>query len=191
LDRKARLALFRFMATGTSVTERVRANPVSAAAFVIALVAAATLAGAWFFQLVLGLDPCPLCLDQRIPYYIAVPLGIVIGIAARNADMKQIARLGLFVLGAVLLVGAGYGVYHSGVEWGFWEGPASCAGGRPSGPVGNVLSSLKATTRVVPCTEAAWRFLGLSLAGYNVLIAGALAALAFWTAFARAGRAAR
>jgi disulfide bond formation protein DsbB len=191
LDRKARLALFRFMATGTSVTERVRANPVAAAAIVIALVAAATLAGAWFFQLVLGLDPCPLCLDQRIPYYVAVPLGIVIGIAARNADMKQVARLGLFVLGAVLLVGAGYGVYHSGVEWGFWEGPASCAGGSPSGPVGNVLSSLKATTRVVPCTEAAWRFLGLSLAGYNVLIAGALAALAFWTAFARAGRAAR
>jgi disulfide bond formation protein DsbB len=167
-----------------------RANPVSAAAFAIALVAAATLAGAWYFQLVLGLEPCPLCLDQRIPYYIAVPLGFAVGLAARGASLTRIAQIGLLVLGAVLLVGAGYGVYHSGVEWGFWEGPASCSGGSPSAPVGDVLSSLKATARVVPCTEAAWRFLGLSLAGYNVLIAGALAVLAFWTAFARAGRAA-
>jgi disulfide bond formation protein DsbB len=31
---------------------------------------------------------------------------------------------------------------------------------------------------VVRCDEAAWRFLGLSLAGYNVLISLALAAIA-------------
>jgi disulfide bond formation protein DsbB len=34
--------------------------------------------------------------------------------------------------------------------------------------------------RVVRCDEAAWRFLGLSLAGYNVLISLALAAIAAW-----------
>jgi disulfide bond formation protein DsbB len=179
------------MATTASVFDRARADPVSAAAFAIAIVAAATLAGAWFFQLVLGLEPCPLCLDQRVPYYIAVPLGVVLGFAARSAGMKRVARWGLVILGAVLLVGAGYGVYHSGVEWGFWEGPASCSGGSPAAPVGNILSSLKATARVVPCTEAAWRFLGLSLAGYNVLIAGALAARACWTALSRAGRVSR
>jgi disulfide bond formation protein DsbB len=85
-----------------------------------------------------------------------------------------------------MLVGAGYGVYHAGVEWGFWEGPASCAAANPGAPVGDILSSLKATVRVVPCNEAAWRFLGLSLAGYNVLIAGGLAALALWAATIRA-----
>jgi len=31
---------------------------------------------------------------------------------------------------------------------------------------------------VVRCDEAAWRFLGISLAGYNALIAGALAVVA-------------
>jgi disulfide bond formation protein DsbB len=173
------------------MSERVRANPLSAAAFAIALVSAATLAGAWFFEIVLELEPCPLCLDQRIPYYIAVPLGLLLGLAALRTSMKRLAQMGILLLGAVMLVGAGYGFYHSGVEWGFWEGPASCSGGNPAAPVGNILSSLKATARVVPCTEAAWRFLGLSLAGYNVLIAGALSALAFWTAFARAGRVSR
>jgi len=42
----------------------------------------------------------------------------------------------------------------------------------------------------VSCTEAAWRFLGLSLAGWNVLISLALAAFAALAA-ARPGWAAR
>jgi disulfide bond formation protein DsbB len=176
-------ALFGVMTATASY--RLPARPLSAIAFAIAALAAATLAGAWFFELVLGLEPCPLCLDQRIPYYIAVPLGIVVGLAARREGLAQIARMGLFALGAVMLVGAGYGIYHSGVEWGLWEGPASCAASGRAAPVGDILSSLKATVRVVPCTEAAWRFLGLSLAGYNVLIAGGLAALAFWAALNR------
>jgi disulfide bond formation protein DsbB len=164
-----------------SFADRMRPNPLSAASFAIAAAAALTLAGAWFFELVLGLEPCPLCLDQRVPYYLAIPLGIVVGIL-RN---ERPARLGLVLLGVVLLVGAGYGVYHAGVEWGFWEGPAACAGGASTAPTGNILSSLKGTQRVVSCSEAAWRFLGISLAGYNVLIAGGLAVLAFWTALAR------
>jgi disulfide bond formation protein DsbB len=169
------------MAESTTLAGRMRANPLATVAFAIALTATLTLAGAWFFELVLGLEPCPLCLDQRIPYYIAVPLGLAVGLVALNGR-TPLARIGLLLLGAALLVGAGYGVYHSGVEWGFWEGPASCAASQPGAPVGNILSSLKQTVRVVPCNEAAWRFLGLSLAGYNVLIAGALAALAFWAA---------
>jgi disulfide bond formation protein DsbB len=171
--------------TGTAVrSSRIGANPSSAAAFLIAASAAATLAGAWFFQLVLGLEPCPLCLDQRVPYYVAVPLGIAVGWLARTPAQAAIARAGLIVLALVLLVGAGYGVYHAGIEWGFWEGPAACAGAL-SPPSGNILSSLKGTQRVVSCSEAAWRFLGLSLAGYNVLIAGVLAALALWAASVR------
>jgi disulfide bond formation protein DsbB len=93
-------------------------------------------------------------------------------------------RAGLAALGVILLVGAGYGVYHAGIEWGFWPGPASCAAAAPGAGSGDILSSLKGTPRVVSCSDVAWRFLGLSLAGYNVLIASALASLAF----AAAGR---
>jgi disulfide bond formation protein DsbB len=167
--------------TASGFAERMSSRPISAAGFAIAAVAALTLAGAWFFELVLKLEPCPLCLDQRVPYYLASPLGIVVGIL-RN---ERPARVGLLLLGVVMLVGAGYGVYHAGIEWGFWQGPAACAGGAATAPTGDILSSLKNTQRVVSCSEAAWRFLGISLAGYNVLIAGGLAALAFWTALAR------
>ena len=41
------------------------ANPALMAALAITLVGLATLAGAWFFQLVLDIRPCPLCLEQR------------------------------------------------------------------------------------------------------------------------------
>ena len=46
---------------------------------------------------------------------------------------------------------------------------------------GNLLQQMK-SVRVVRCDEAAWRFLGLSLAGYNVLISLALAGIAAWGA---------
>jgi disulfide bond formation protein DsbB len=169
--------------TGSSFIDRFHANRASGTGFLIAAIAALTLAGAWYFELVLGLEPCPLCLDQRVPYYAAVPLGLVAGAVALSAAWLTLARILLFVAALGLLIGAGYGVYHSGIEWGFWEGPAACAVGTQQAPTGDILSSLKSTVRVVPCNEAAWRFLGLSLAGYNVLIAGALAALAFWAAF--------
>ena len=53
-----------------------RANPAVAAALAVAIVGAATIAGAWFFELVLKLRPCPLCLEQRVPYYIGIPLAL-------------------------------------------------------------------------------------------------------------------
>jgi disulfide bond formation protein DsbB len=170
-----------------SIASRLSAVPLSAAALLIAAAAAATLAGAWFFELVLGLEPCPLCLDQRVPYYVAVPLGLAIAWLARGSSGAPTARLGLALLGVVLLIGAGYGVYHAGIEWGFWQGPAACAGGGPA-RTSDILTSLKGTRRVVSCSEAAWRFLGISLAGYNVLIAAALSLLALAAAAGRLGR---
>ena len=58
------------------------ANPALTAALAIAGIAAATLAGAWFFQLVLDIRPCPLCLEQRYAYYLAFPLGFFVALAA-------------------------------------------------------------------------------------------------------------
>ena len=152
-------------------------------AVAIAAIAAATLAGAWFFELAWGLAPCPLCLDQRIPYYIAVPLALLVGFLARDAEREEATRAGFIALAVVLGIGAGIGFYHAGVEWKFWPGPGTCGGIAPA-PSGNILDALKNPPRFVSCEEASWRFLGISLAGYNVLIAGALA----WIA-ARAARA--
>src|SRR3954462_9089420 len=56
----------------------VRTRPIATAAILIAVVGAATILGAWFFQLGLGLKPCPLCLEQRYPYYFAIPLAVLV-----------------------------------------------------------------------------------------------------------------
>jgi disulfide bond formation protein DsbB len=158
-----------------------RAAGRNAAGLFIAAAAAATLAGAWYFELALGLAPCPLCLDQRVPYYVAVPFALVLGMTARR-DASREVRSGFLVLAILLAFGAGLGIYHAGIEWKWWLGPASCAGAGPVTLPDDILSSLKRPQRFVPCDEAAWRFLGISLAGYNALISGALALIALWAA---------
>jgi disulfide bond formation protein DsbB len=133
---------------------------------------------AWAFEIVGGFAPCPLCLEQRVPYYIAIPLALA-ALGAAFAGASVPARLLALVAAGVMVWGAGLGVYHAGVEWGFWEGPASCAAGGGSGLVTDA-SSLLATlgqTEFISCSEAAGRFLGLSFAGWNVLAAAGAAIL--------------
>jgi disulfide bond formation protein DsbB len=144
------------------------------AALAAALGAAATIGGALIFEHAFGYVPCKLCLIQRNPYYVAIPLGLVAALLP-----PRYARTGLWLLALIFIVSAGLGAYHSGVEWGFFAGPTDCGGGSGAGAgnVGDFLNQLQ-STRVVSCTEAAWRFLGLSLAGWNVLISLALAAFA-------------
>jgi disulfide bond formation protein DsbB len=148
------------------------------AALAIAAVAAATLAGAWFFQLVLDIRPCPLCLEQRYAYYLAIPLAVVVALAAGRDAPRPLLVAGFAILAAVALGNAGLGVYHAGVEWQFWQGPTDCTGPVGNlGSAGNLLQRLD-TVKVIRCDEVQWRFLGLSLAGYNVLISLLMAALA-------------
>ena len=150
------------------------------ASLLVTLIAATTIAGAWFFQLVLEILPCPLCLEQRYAYYLAIPLGALTALAARNGAPRPLLLAGLAILALATLANAGLGAYHSGVEWGFWKGPTDCSGPVVNlGSAADLLSKLD-TVKVVRCDEVQWRFLGLSLAGYNVLISLLMAAIAGW-----------
>jgi disulfide bond formation protein DsbB len=155
-------------------------NPALTAALAITLIAAATLAGAWFFQLVLGLVPCPLCLEQRYAYYLAVPLGLLVAIAAAKDAPRLVLLVGLALLTLAALGNAVLGGYHAGVEWKFFQGPTDCTGPVGNlGSAGNLLARLD-TVKVVRCDEIQWTFLGLSLAGYNALISLLMAAIGGW-----------
>lgn len=147
----------------------------AAASLLVAAGAAFALAAAWYFQLVVGLVPCPLCLDQRLPYYAAVPVGLAAFAAARGGR-TGLARGLLALLCLAMIWNAGLATYHAGIEWGFWPGPTTCTG-TPALST-DILSSLR-TAKVPRCDEAAWRLLGISMAGYNALIAAALAVVAF------------
>ena len=144
---------------------------------VLGLVAAAVVGGALGFEHIGGYIPCALCLEQREPYYVAVPVFLA---AAALAAIGRggVARI-LVALGGVAMVYAAYlGVYHAGVEWNWWAGPTDC--GAAAGPVvtsGGLLGSLDA--RPPSCNEAAGRFLGLSFAGWQVVAAVPLAIASF------------
>ena len=58
--------------------ERIRSEPIAAAAAAIAAIGLAAILGAYFFQYVLGLPPCPLCLEQRYAYYVSIPLAAMV-----------------------------------------------------------------------------------------------------------------
>jgi disulfide bond formation protein DsbB len=169
------------MSNMTAVSPLPRSNsPAMAAALAVLALAAGTIAGAWYFQLVLGLQPCPLCLEQRYAYYLAIPLAALVALAAGQNAPRWLLIGGLAVLALAALGNAVLGGYHAGVEWKFWLGPSDC-----TGPVGNLGSAGSLLDRldkvkVVMCDEVQWTFLGLSLAGYNVLISLFLAAIAAW-----------
>ena len=139
---------------------------------------AATLGGAWAFQLA-GYVPCELCLQQREAYYLAIPLA-VLAVASLFAKAPGCVWRGLLAAVSLAMVSTALlGAYHAGAEWGWWPGPATCGAAANALPTSadNLLQSLSST--VPPsCTEAAGRFLGLSFAGWNVVAATGLAFIA-------------
>ncbi|MGE5159256.1 MAG: disulfide bond formation protein B [Gemmatimonas sp.] len=159
---------------------RFEASPALTAALLVLIVAAATIAGAWFFQLVLGIQPCPLCLEQRDAYYAIIPLSALVALGAARGAPKGLLIAGLVVIALAAAGNSIFGVYHAGVEWRFWAGPTDCTGPLVDfGKAGNLLDQLD-KVKVVRCDEVQWRFLGLSLAGYNALISALMAAIAAW-----------
>jgi disulfide bond formation protein DsbB len=97
---------------------------------------------------------------------------------------RQLIAVGFLAILLAALAGAALGAYHSGVEWHWWAGPTDCSGPVTDFTAKGALIDQLQSIRVVRCDEAAWRFLGLSLAGYNVLISLALAAIAAYGLFA-------
>jgi disulfide bond formation protein DsbB len=158
-----------------------------AATAAVALVLAgaiATILGFFFFQYALGYPPCPLCLHERIPYYCTVILALLLLFTVRFGAKRGVLAVGLVLIAIAMLIGAGMGIYHAGVEWKWWAGPTDCSGPLTNfGSAGNLMQTIQ-STRVVRCDEAAWRFLGISLAGYNVIVSLVLAAVALWGAVA-------
>lgn len=139
-----------------------------------ALASAAMLATAHLFQR-FGYEPCLLCLRQREVYWIALPLaaaGVVL--LARRPEQGRVIAL---LLATVFLTGFAVAGYHAGAEWKWWPGPEACAAGgeATAGELNAFLSGAKVP--VLSCDQAAWRMLGLSMAGWNALVSLGLAAL--------------
>lgn len=136
------------------------------------------------FQHIGGYIPCKLCLEQREPYYVAIPISAFALLAISFGWPQKLIRLLLVLAGALMLYTVYLAAFHSGVEWGWWPGPTDCGAtaGNISSDVGDLLGDLSAT-QPPSCNEAAGRFLGLSFAGWNVIVSAVLAWIAFKAAF--------
>lgn len=131
----------------------------------------ALLGGAFAFQYIGGLAPCTLCLWQRWPHAAAI---LIMVLALLWKPTRWIALLGA----VAALATAGIGVFHVGVEQGWWEGLTSCTGGTISNiDVADLLNPNADVAAPVRCDAIAWSMFGISMAGWNALISLGLAGL--------------
>ena len=133
------------------------------------------LLGAFFFQHVVGLAPCKLCIWQRWPHAVAVLIGVV----ALAFGSRVLAWLGALAA----LATASVGLYHTGVEKGWWEGPSTCTSSGAGNLSANDFFDKVINAPLIRCDEIAWQMLGLSMASYNAIFATVLAT--FWIRAAR------
>src|SRR5579864_4496552 len=100
--------------------DRLRGEPAAAAALAVFVLSSATIVGAWYFEFVLKLAPCPLCLEERLPYHVVIPLSLLMAIAAFVRAPRALIVTGFVVIIAAMLFSAVLGTYHAGVEWHWW-----------------------------------------------------------------------
>jgi len=135
----------------------------------------ALLLGAFAFQHIGGMHPCKMCIWQRWPHAAA----IVIGVFAMAVPGRFFPVMGML---AALTTGA-IGLYHTGVERGFWQGPTSCTSSGTGGISADELFDQIMAAPMVRCDEVAWEMLGLSMASWNAVVALLLACM--WIMAAR------
>lgn len=135
-------------------------NALATARLLALAVPAALMAGALGSQYIGGLYPCEMCHWQRWPHYAAIVLALAaFALPARARLFTLLAALAIIVSGAI-------GLFHAGVEYGWWEGLTRC------GAVGgsdDVLADIMAAP-LVRCDEVQWSLFGISLAGFNAII---------------------
>jgi len=155
---------------------RRRVTPVHAFGLVLAA-SVAVLGTALFSQYVGGLQPCVLCIYQRVPYVLAIALcALALAVAVFGGGTKpSLTRSGLVICVALFIAGAGIAAYHVGVEQGWWMGTEACAGSDLNALTIEDLRQQLLQKPIARCDEVAWSAFGISMAGYNFIVSLLLA----------------
>jgi disulfide bond formation protein DsbB len=136
----------------------------------------AALCVAWLAQYAGGLAPCELCYLQRYGYWAAIALGIAT--ITQNGHPRRRGVM-LAVTSLALLAVAGIALFHVGVEHKWWEGTSACVGVSTVGQTTEQMTEAILNAPLVRCDTPAFLLFGISMAGYNMIYAIALAALTF------------
>lgn len=140
----------------------------------LGLLSLALMLGALGFEYLGGYPPCEICMWQRYPHVAAIVVGLGGGLAVLSGRLgagpgRLFAELAMVLVALSGLIG----VYHAGVEWHVWAGPAAC-----TGQAFEYTGTLDLNAHIVQCDTAAWRLFGISMAGYNAVISLGAAGLA-------------
>ncbi|MCK5446044.1 MAG: disulfide bond formation protein B [Rhodospirillaceae bacterium] len=142
---------------------------------IVAQAGIVALATAYYAQLVYGLEPCILCIYQRIPF------GFVIGLGLIGMFRPALLRWVLPLAGLAFLTGSAIAFYHVGVEQHWWE--STCAGDLTSQMSTTNLMQQLQMKPAKACDELEWELFGISMATYNVPYSFALAVFSFFGAY--------
>ena len=86
--------------------------------------------------------------------------------------------LPILIIGALsALSTSALGVFHTGVERGWWEGPSECSATMGAGLSTDDLLKAIQSAPMVRCDEVAWSLMGLSMASWNGIFSLILAGL--------------
>lgn len=138
-----------------------------------AVISALALASALIAQYGFDLQPCILCLYQRVPYAVVMILGGAAYFVPRRFSSALIA-----LIGVVFAIGAGIAFFHVGVEQQWWMGTESCSTTLDTSSI-EALRAQILGTKAARCDEVQWSLFGISMAGYNVLMSLGLMLVAF------------
>ncbi|MEQ8196039.1 MAG: disulfide bond formation protein B [Rhodospirillales bacterium] len=130
------------------------------------------LATAYIAEFFFGLEPCPLCIYQRIPFALA---GVLALLALAGPLSGRLERAVITICGLVFLIGGTIAVYHVGVEQHWWAS-ATCGSASPAELTFEQMQKALTSGEPKACDTVDWQLFGISMAGYNIVYSFALAA---------------
>ena len=141
--------------------------PAAAAARLVALLLPlALLGGALGSQYLGGLHPCEMCYWQRWPHASAIILAALAFTApASSSRSRMLTLLAAFAIGISGMIG----VYHASVEAKVFEGFTQCTALGKGLTTADLLRQISSAP-LVRCDEVQFRFLGISMAGWNAIL---------------------
>ena len=158
-----------------------RATSLERARLIAILGPAALLAGAYGSQYLGGLSPCEMCYWQRYAHLAGLAFALLSLAMVRAADRGRsfvwLAALGILASGAI-------GTYHAGVELGFFPGLTQCTSSG-AGLGGDALLRDIMARPLIRCDEVQWKFLAISMAGWNAIISLSAAFMVLWLSLRR------
>jgi disulfide bond formation protein DsbB len=136
--------------------------------------ASAAIVSAFVIQWI-GFEPCVLCLRQRIPYYVGIPVLAAAVIASPSAGrLNSLARPLAVIAVVCFVISAVLGINHAGVEQGLWEGPATCVTRTLDTSSLEAFAAQIGATKMVSCNTPSFTLLGFSLAWWNLAVSAGI-----------------